>query len=111
MDGRYHYDRKGGRECSTLTAETHVPSSPAPSLPPLRGVALVVGTAFLFARSDLISKHLMMRYPVSVVQAGRHLVNVLLLLAILARATAPPFGPHGVRGWLRFERCFWRQPA
>ena len=26
----------------------------------------------------------MMRYPVSVVQAGRHLVNVLLLLAILA---------------------------
>lgn len=59
-------------------------TSPAPSLRPLRGVALVVGATFLFALSDLIGKHLMMRYPVPVVQAGRYLVNVLLLLAIMA---------------------------
>lgn len=51
---------------------------------PLKGVALVVGATFLFALSDLIGKHLMMRYPVPVVQAGRYLVNVLLLLVIMA---------------------------
>ncbi len=58
---------------------------PLPSAPvarPLLGVGLVVGATGLFAVADVLGKHLMTHHPVPVVQAGRYLVNTLLLLAI-----------------------------
>ena len=50
----------------------------------LVGVALVVGATGLFALSDVIAKVVMTDHPVAVVQAGRYLVNVLLLAILLA---------------------------
>ncbi|MBC2834204.1 DMT family transporter [Paragemmobacter straminiformis] len=47
----------------------------------LKGVALVAGATLLFAVADVLGKYLMTRHPVPVVQAGRYLVNTLLLLA------------------------------
>lgn len=49
----------------------------------LKGVLLVCAAVFLFALADVVTKHLTMRYPVSVVVAVRYLVNLALLLAIL----------------------------
>ncbi|ESW60619.1 MAG: permease [Rhodobacter sp. CACIA14H1] len=63
---------------------------------PLVGVALVVGATFLFALGDTVAKLLVADHPVAVVQAGRYLVNLVLLAALL--------GPrHGRRLW-RTER-------
>lgn len=50
---------------------------------PLKGVLLVVAATLIFAAADVLGKHLMMRHPVAVVQAGRYLVNLVLLLALL----------------------------
>lgn len=56
---------------------------PAPAAArPLVGVGLVVGATGLFAVADVLGKHLMTHHPIPVVQAGRYLVNTLLLLII-----------------------------
>lgn len=50
---------------------------------PLVGVGLVVGATGLFAVADVLGKHLMTHHPIPVVQAGRYLVNTLLLALFL----------------------------
>ncbi len=56
---------------------------------PLRGMALVLAAVLAFALGDVLTKHLTMRYDVSLVLAGRYVVNLLLLVAF--------FAPH--HGW------------
>lgn len=51
---------------------------------PLVGVALVAFTVFLFALSDVFTKHLTMIYPVPLVVAVRYTVSLVLLLAFVA---------------------------
>lgn len=63
---------------------------------PLLGVALTVAAVFMFAVSDVLTKHLSMQYPVPVVMAGRYLTSLVLLLAIL--------GPRMGRRLWRTER-------
>lgn len=58
----------------------------------LKGVLFVMAAVFLFASSDTLNKHLVERYPVSLVQAGRYLVNMLLLMAIMLPR-------HGITLW------------
>lgn len=63
-----------------------IPPLPAPAMPlgrPALGIALVTAATCLFAVADVIGKHLMTNHPVAVVQAGRYLVNTLLLAAFL----------------------------
>lgn len=60
------------------------PPRPAQVAPrALKGVLLVAGATLLFALADILGKYLMTRHPVAVVQAGRYLVNGLLLVALL----------------------------
>lgn len=50
---------------------------------PLKGIALVVLAVLAFACSDVVTKYLAERHPVSVVVAVRYTVNLLLLLVFL----------------------------
>ena len=59
----------------------------------LKGVLLVSAAVFLFAVSDLITKHLTLLYPVPVVVAVRYLVNLVLLAVLL---------------WPRHRAALWR---
>ena len=47
---------------------------------PLTAFAIVIGTVFLFASSDVLTKHLATRYPVELVMAIRYLVSLMLIL-------------------------------
>lgn len=50
---------------------------------PLLGMLLTVAAVFMFAISDILTKHLAMQYPVSVVIGARYLTSLVLLLLIL----------------------------
>lgn len=67
-----------------MTADTGTPQPLHRPTRALVGVALVIGATGLFALSDVIAKVVMTDHPVAVVQAGRYLVNVLLLAILLA---------------------------
>lgn len=60
---------------------------------PLLGVLLVALAVLAFALSDVLTKHLAMRYPVPVVVAVRYLVSLALLLVLL---------------WPRHRSALWR---
>ncbi|MDP2080004.1 MAG: DMT family transporter [Pseudotabrizicola sp.] len=66
---------------------------------PLKGVAFVMAAVFLFAAGDTLNKHLVGLYPVPFVQAGRYLVNLVLLLVLMAPR-------HGAALW-RTQRTGW----
>jgi drug/metabolite transporter (DMT)-like permease len=63
---------------------------------PLRGVALVVLATLFFALSDVVTKDLTTRLPVTLVVAARYGVNLVLLTALL--------GPSSGAGLWRVER-------
>lgn len=65
----------------------------------LKGVLFVMTAVFLFAVADTMNKYLVERHPIGFVQAGRYLVNVLLLLLIMAPR-------HGANLW-RTQRTVW----
>ncbi|NEX47676.1 DMT family transporter [Pseudotabrizicola algicola] len=65
----------------------------------LKGVLFVTTAVFLFAVADAMNKYLVERHPISLVQAGRYLVNVLLLLVIMLPR-------HGTGLW-RTQRTGW----
>ena len=50
---------------------------------PLTAFAIVIGTVFLFASSDVLTKHLATLYPVELVMAIRYLVSLMLILTFL----------------------------
>ena len=50
---------------------------------PLRGVLLVMAAVLAFALGDVLTKHLTMRYDVSLILTGRYVVNLVLLVALL----------------------------
>ena len=50
---------------------------------PLTAFAIVIGTVFLFASSDVLTKRLATRYPVELVMAIRYLVSLMLILTFL----------------------------
>ncbi len=50
---------------------------------PLKGVALVVAAAFLFASADTLGKHLVMLYAATMVLAARYLVNLSLVTLVM----------------------------
>ena len=52
---------------------------------PIKGVVLVTVAVLFFAVSDVVSKHLTMLYAVPLVMALRYGVNLILLVAVLAR--------------------------
>lgn len=60
------------------------PANARTALNALRGVVLVMGAVLAFALADVVTKHLTMRYDVSLVLAGRYAVNLGLLVAFLA---------------------------
>ena len=55
-------------------------TSPHSENRPLTAFAIVIGTVFLFASSDVLTKHLATRYPVELVMAIRYLVSLMLIL-------------------------------
>jgi drug/metabolite transporter (DMT)-like permease len=63
---------------------------------PMRGMALVMAAVLAFALGDVATKHLTMRYDVSLVLAGRYIVNLALLVAF--------FAPHHGWGLVRTSR-------
>lgn len=65
----------------------------------LKGVLFVMAAVFLFAAGDTLNKHLVERYPVPFVQAGRYIVNLVLLLVIMMPR-------HGAGLW-RTRRTGW----
>jgi hypothetical protein len=56
-------------------------TSPHSENRPLTAFAIVIGTVFLFASSDVLTKHLATRYPVELIMAIRSVVGLLLILA------------------------------
>lgn len=58
----------------------------------LKGVLFVMSAVFLFATGDTLTKYLVERYPISVVQTGRYLVNLALLMVIMMPR-------HGIALW------------
>ena len=58
-------------------------ASPKSENRPLTAFAIVIGTVFLFASSDVLTKHLATRYPVELVMAIRYLVSLMLILTFL----------------------------
>lgn len=54
-----------------------------PQANPLMGVVLVLFSVFIFALADTLTKQLAMAYPVTLVQAVRYGVNLLLITAAL----------------------------
>lgn len=65
----------------------------------LKGVLFVMAAVFLFAAGDTINKYLVERYPVSFVQAGRYVINLILLIVIMMPR-------HGVSLW-KTQRTGW----
>ncbi|WP_218014165.1 DMT family transporter [Rubellimicrobium roseum] len=59
-------------------------------------MALVLAAVLAFALGDVLTKHLTMRYDVSLVLAGRYVVNLVLLVAF--------FAPHHGWGLVRTNR-------
>ena len=58
-------------------------TSPKSENRPLTAFVIVIGTVFLFASSDVLTKHLATRYPVELVMAIRYLVSLMLILTFL----------------------------
>lgn len=65
---------------------------------PLRGVLLVMAAVLAFALGDVLTKHLTMRYDVSLVLTGRYVINLALLVAFL--------GPSHGWGLVRTQRTW-----
>ena len=66
----------------------------------LKGVLFVMAAVFLFATGDTLNKHLVERYPVSFVQAGRYLVNLALLVVIMMPRHGVSLWHTQRRGWV-----------
>lgn len=72
---------------------TPAETDPNPAGRPLLGVGLALMAVFLFAVSDVLTKHLTERHPIPVVLSVRYVVSLLLLLII---------------AWPRHRVALWR---
>lgn len=53
------------------------------ALRPIKGVMLVVLATFAFALCDILTKHLVTRYPVALVITARYAINLILITVVL----------------------------